>query len=51
MELISSKINTEASSEKYVGFVKKSDGFAGGEPEYKRGNFEQIDIPDSQLPF
>ena len=33
-----------------VGFVKP-DGFAGGEPEYKQGNFEQIDDPDSQLPF
>ena len=33
-----------------VGFVKP-DGFAGGEPEYKQGNFDQIDIPDAQLPF
>lgn len=51
VELLSSKRNSEASSEKYVGFVKKSDGFAGGEPEYKQGSFEKIDIPDAQLPF
>ena len=33
-----------------VGLVKP-DGFAGGEPEYKQGNFKQIDIPDTELPF
>ena len=44
VELLSSKRNTEASSE-------KSDGFAGGEPEYKQATFKPIDIPDSQLPF
>ena len=37
-------------TEQYVGFVK-SDGFAGGEPEYKQDTFKQIDIPDAQLPF
>lgn len=46
----SKKDSSSAPSEKYVGFAK-SDGFAGGEPEYKQGNLEQIDIPDAQLPF
>lgn len=46
----SKKDSGSAPSEKYVGFVK-SDGFAGGEPEYKQGNFGQVDIPDAQLPF
>ena len=45
VELLSSKRNTEAGSK------EKPDGFAGGEPAYKQGNFAQIDIPDSQLPF
>lgn len=31
--------------------VVKPDGFAGGEPEYKQSGFEQIDVPDEQLPF
>ena len=31
--------------------VAKPDGFAGGEPAYKQGNFEQIDVDDAQLPF
>ena len=44
VELLSSKRNSEASSE-------KPDGFAGGEPEYKQTTFKPIDIPDAQLPF
>lgn len=49
VELISNKRNSEAGSKKEQ--TEKPDGFAGGEPEYKRGNFELIDIPDTQLPF
>ena len=50
VELLSSKRNSEAVSEKRVSF-EKPDGFAGGEPEYKRSSFKSIDIPDDQLPF
>lgn len=44
VELLSSKRNSEASSE-------KPDGFAGGEPSYKQTTFKPVDIPDEQLPF
>ena len=35
----------------YTGFVKNSDGFAGGEPEYKQNDFATLDGVDSELPF
>ena len=38
-------------TEQRISFVKSSDGFAGGEPEYKQATFKPIDIPDEQLPF
>ena len=49
IELLSSKKNAEAGGKKVQ--AEKPDGFAGGEPAYKQGNFAQIDIPDADLPF
>lgn len=40
----------EQTEQQYVGFVK-SDGFAGGEPEYKQNDFAMLENEDAQLPF
>ena len=38
-------------TDEYVGFAKKSDGFAGGEPEYKQSDFDVLEGNDDALPF